>query len=145
MPTVIGDWLFMANRTGKLYALDAKTGCVHWVVDAASRTTPMIIKTDISPSGWATFIGERPALNEMVRWGQLGPAFWLLAMGASPNVPDPDGWTAVHQAVSRGNERLLRALLEHGGDRTARNAAGKTPLHLARAKGKAKIVAVLEE
>ena len=61
------------------------------------------------------------------------------------DLPDPDGWTAVHQAVSRGNERLLRALLEHGGDRTARNAAGKTPLHLARAKGKAKIVAVLEE
>jgi polyvinyl alcohol dehydrogenase (cytochrome) len=60
MPTVIGDWLFITNRSGKFYALDAKSGCVHWVVEgAASRTTPMIVKSSISPSGWATFIGER--------------------------------------------------------------------------------------
>jgi polyvinyl alcohol dehydrogenase (cytochrome) len=31
---------------------------VHWAVeDAASRTTPMVIRSSISPSGWATFIG----------------------------------------------------------------------------------------
>ncbi len=60
MPTVIGDWLFITNRSGKFYALDAKTGCVHWVVEgAASRTTPMVVKSSISPSGWATFVGER--------------------------------------------------------------------------------------
>src|SRR4051794_8657939 len=40
LPTVVGDYLFVTNRTGKFYALDAKSGCVHWVVDAASRTTP---------------------------------------------------------------------------------------------------------
>jgi polyvinyl alcohol dehydrogenase (cytochrome) len=57
-PTVIGDWLFITNRGGKFYALDAKTGCVHWAVeDASSRTTPMVIRSSISPSGWATFIG----------------------------------------------------------------------------------------
>jgi polyvinyl alcohol dehydrogenase (cytochrome) len=60
MPTVIGDWLFITNRSGKFYALDAKTGCVHWVVEGvASRTTPMVVKSAISPSGWATFVGER--------------------------------------------------------------------------------------
>jgi polyvinyl alcohol dehydrogenase (cytochrome) len=57
-PVVVGDWLFITNRNGKFYALDAKTGCVHWAVeDAASRTTPMVIHSSISPSGWATFIG----------------------------------------------------------------------------------------
>jgi len=57
-PVVVGDWLFITNRGGKFYALDAKTGCVHWAVkDASSRTTPMVIRTPISPSGWATFIG----------------------------------------------------------------------------------------
>jgi polyvinyl alcohol dehydrogenase (cytochrome) len=56
-PTVVGDWLFMANR-GKTYALDAKTGCVHWELDgASSRNTPMIVQSSISPSGWATFLG----------------------------------------------------------------------------------------
>ncbi|MEO7208647.1 MAG: PQQ-binding-like beta-propeller repeat protein [Steroidobacteraceae bacterium] len=57
-PVVVGDWLFITNRGGKFYALDAKTGCVHWAVeDASSRTTPMVIRSAISPSGWATFIG----------------------------------------------------------------------------------------
>src|SRR6202035_939754 len=57
-PTVVGDWLFITNRGGKFYALDAKTGCVHWAVeDAASRTTPIVIRSSISPSGWATFVG----------------------------------------------------------------------------------------
>ncbi len=57
-PVVVGDWLFITNRNGKFYALDAKSGCVHWAVeDASSRTTPMVIRSSISPSGWATFIG----------------------------------------------------------------------------------------
>src|SRR5258708_2663094 len=55
-PVVVGDWLFITNRGGKFYALDAKTGCVHWAIeDASSRTTPMVIRSAISPSGWATF------------------------------------------------------------------------------------------
>jgi polyvinyl alcohol dehydrogenase (cytochrome) len=56
--TVVGKWLFMNNRGGKLYALDAKTGCVHWAVDGAgSRTTPMVVRSPMSPSGWATIVG----------------------------------------------------------------------------------------
>jgi polyvinyl alcohol dehydrogenase (cytochrome) len=74
MPTVVGDWLFTTSR-GKLYAMDAKTGCVHWAVDAGSRTTPMVIKSAISPSGWATFLGER---NRTVRAfdAQTGKELW---------------------------------------------------------------------
>jgi polyvinyl alcohol dehydrogenase (cytochrome) len=60
MPTVIGDWLYITNRSGKFYALDANTGCVRWVLEnTASRTTPMIVKSDISPSGWLTILGIR--------------------------------------------------------------------------------------
>lgn len=57
-PTVVGDWLFTSDRGGKLYALDARTGCVHWTADGVrSRTTPMIVRSKRSPSGWATFVG----------------------------------------------------------------------------------------
>jgi polyvinyl alcohol dehydrogenase (cytochrome) len=79
MPTVIGDWLFITNRSGKFYALDAKTGCVRWVVDGvASRTTPMIVRTSVSPSGWATFVGQR---NRTVRAfdAQTGKEIWASA------------------------------------------------------------------
>jgi hypothetical protein len=62
-----------------------------------------------------------------VRWGAFRQAFWLLRHGASPNLPDQRGWTAVHQAASRGNERMLRALLEAGGDKTCRDNEGCVP------------------
>lgn len=92
----------------------------------------------------ATRMEERPALNELVRWGQVEPALWLLARGADPDLADARGWTALHQAVSRGNERLVRALLAAGGHRDARDEEGRTPLALARAKGRAKLVALLQ-
>jgi polyvinyl alcohol dehydrogenase (cytochrome) len=57
-PTVIGHWLFVNSRGGKLYALDAKTGCVHWArEDSGSRTTPMVIRSATAPSGWVTVVG----------------------------------------------------------------------------------------
>jgi polyvinyl alcohol dehydrogenase (cytochrome) len=79
MPTVIGDWLFITNRTGKFYALDPATGCVRWAIDnAAARTTPMIVKSNVSPSGWLTLIGER---NRTVRAfdAQTGAELWRSA------------------------------------------------------------------
>jgi len=58
-PTVIGNWLFVTNLGGEFYALDARTGCVHWAIKSAStRTTPIVLRSSISPSGWAAFIGS---------------------------------------------------------------------------------------
>ncbi len=76
--------------------------------------------------------GKKPILNELIRWGQFKPASWLLANGASPNVPDERGWTAVHQAVSRGNVRMLKAVIEAGGDANRIATDGLAPRHLAR-------------
>lgn len=86
----------------------------------------------------------RPVLNELVRWGQVRPALWLLEKGASPNVPDARGWTALHQAASRGNERLLLACLEHGGDAARTDSEGSTPLDIALDRKRAKLAAHLE-
>lgn len=75
-PTVVGDYLFTTNRGGKLYALDAKTGCVHWATEnVVSRTTPMVIRSSISLSGWATFVGQS---NRVVKAfdAQTGKEIW---------------------------------------------------------------------
>ncbi len=87
MPTVIGDWLFITNRSGKFYALDPATGCVRWVVEnAVSRTTPMIVKSDVSPSGWLTMIGERTRTVRAFD-AQTGKEIWRsAALHANPVV-----------------------------------------------------------
>lgn len=75
-PTVMGDWLFIANRSGKFYALDSRSGCVRWAVDnVVSRTTPMIVPSRRAPSGWLTVIGLR---NRTVRAfdAQTGESLW---------------------------------------------------------------------
>jgi polyvinyl alcohol dehydrogenase (cytochrome) len=78
-PAVVGDWLWVTNRSGKFYAMDTKTGCVHWSVDdLVSRTTPIIIRSPIAPSGWATFVSQS---DRVVRAfdAQTGKQLWKSA------------------------------------------------------------------
>jgi len=78
-PAVVGDWLWVTNRSGKFYALDTKTGCVHWSVDdLVSRTTPMILKSPIAPSGWLTVVSQS---DKIVRAfdAQTGKELWKSA------------------------------------------------------------------
>ena len=115
MPTVIGDWLFITNRNGKFYALDSKTGCVRWVAEGvASRTTPMIVKSPISPSGWATFVGER---NRTVRAidAQSGKEIWRSAELESNPVAGITGTPAISGdqlfvPITSGEEPAARQL-----------------------------------
>lgn len=85
----------------------------------------------------------RPLLNELVRWGQVRPALWLLEHGADPNIADDRGWTALHQAASRGNERMLLAILGAGGDRSLKDNSGWTPRDVAADRGHHALVEAL--
>jgi len=87
--------------------------------------------------------GDKPLLNQMIRWGQFASMHWLIAQGASPNTSDERGWTAMHQAASRGNERMLQGVLDAGGDRTAKTKDGHTPLDVARLQKAVKMVKFL--
>lgn len=87
--------------------------------------------------------GGQPLLNNLIRWGQLRQTLWLLTRKASPNIPDPRGWTAVHQAASCGNQRMMRAVLDAGGDVTRRDNEGNTPRDIAEMMGRDKMAAAL--
>jgi ankyrin repeat protein len=76
----------------------------------------------------------KPLLNDLIRWGQIPQTTWLLERKASPNIPDERGWTAVHQAASRGNLRMMRAVLDAGGDPTRLDKEGRTPAEMLAAK-----------
>jgi polyvinyl alcohol dehydrogenase (cytochrome) len=78
-PTVVGDWLWVTNRSGKFYALDAKSGCVRWVVsDLVSRTTPLVIRSPVSPSGWLVVVGQSDRIVRAFD-AQAGKELWRSA------------------------------------------------------------------
>jgi polyvinyl alcohol dehydrogenase (cytochrome) len=39
-PTVVGGRVFVSSVTGRVYSLDARTGCAHWTFDAAAPVRP---------------------------------------------------------------------------------------------------------
>lgn len=57
---------------------------------------------------------------------------------------DADGWTALHWAVQRGDTAIVSALVEKKVNLNAKSNEKKTPLQMARDKGDADIVALLE-
>jgi ankyrin repeat protein len=87
---------------------------------------------------------KKPLLNNLICWGQVPQTMWLLAHNASPNIADTEnGWTAVHQAASRGNARIMRAVLDAGGDLGRRDKQGRTPIDVARSVGRDKLLALM--
>jgi len=86
---------------------------------------------------------NKPLLNNLICWGQIKPMQWLLEHGASPNVADDKGWTAVHQAASRGNVEIMQAVLDAGGDLKSRDAEGRLPVAIAEEAGKDKVLGIM--
>ena len=96
---------------------------------------------DLNPVMWE---GET-LLHVAIHWGRIASAEWLLEKGADPNTArDKNLWTPLHQAASRGNARIVSALLEHGAAGKARDRDGKTPLDVAREKRRNAVVEILE-
>jgi polyvinyl alcohol dehydrogenase (cytochrome) len=59
-PTIVGGRLYVTSSVGRVYALDAASGCTHWTFDAqASARTAVTIAA--LPSGLAAFMGDDSA------------------------------------------------------------------------------------
>jgi ankyrin repeat protein len=70
-------------------------------------------------------------------------AFSIVGNGLDPNVATSDGENLLHAAARSGYPRIIRLLLQKGGDANARNSAGQTPLDIATAAGKTDSAALL--
>jgi ankyrin repeat protein len=62
-------------------------------------------------------------------------AFAMIGNGLDANLTDDNGDTILHTAAYTGYSRILRLLLQKGGQADVRNTAGKTPLDIAIANG----------
>jgi polyvinyl alcohol dehydrogenase (cytochrome) len=59
-PTVAGGRLFFGSSTGKVYSIDAASGCIYWTFDAQAQVRTAIT---VGPIGgaWATYFGDTGA------------------------------------------------------------------------------------
>jgi polyvinyl alcohol dehydrogenase (cytochrome) len=58
--TVIGERLFIASNAGRVYSLNARTGCVYWRYNAPGgvRTAASVGRDPKAPSGYAVYFGD---------------------------------------------------------------------------------------
>ncbi len=56
-PTVFGGRVFIGSQNGKVYSLDAKSGCAYWEFDAGQGVRSAVV---IGPrgDGWAAYFGD---------------------------------------------------------------------------------------
>lgn len=86
----------------------------------------------------------KPLLNHLICRGRIPQTTWLLAHNANPDIADREnGWTAVHQAASRGNARIMQAVLDAGGDLGFRDKQRRTPIDIARLTRRDKLMPLM--
>jgi polyvinyl alcohol dehydrogenase (cytochrome) len=81
--TAVGDRLFVGSNAGKVYSLNARTGCAYWRYDAKGgiRTAPVVAKLAASPSGYAVFMGDDRA-TEIALDAITGKLLWSTKLEA---------------------------------------------------------------
>ena len=78
------------------------------------------------PSGFifALLVFLSADLRQAVRSGDIASTEVILSSGFNHNTRDAMGATALHDAVWSGHADLVRLLLDHGADVTAKDAKG---------------------
>jgi polyvinyl alcohol dehydrogenase (cytochrome) len=81
-PTVFGGRVFVGSQNGKLYSLDAKSGCTYWEFDAGKGVRSAVV---IGPrgDGWAAYFGDLGANVHAVD-AQTGKALWTAKIDEHP-------------------------------------------------------------
>ena len=87
-------------------------------------TTPLMVAAGVGI--WA--VGESPGTNEEA----LQALRYALELGGEVTTIDTNGDTALHGAIIRSSEPLVRFLLDQGADIDAMNGEGWTPLRMAK-------------
>jgi len=75
--TAIGDRLFLGSNAGKVYSLNAKTGCVYWRYDAKGgvRTAPAIAPLAGTSGGFGVVFGDDRSLVTLLD-AKTGKELW---------------------------------------------------------------------
>ena len=74
-------------------------------------------------------------LHSYIKSDQDQEALEMIGSGAAVNERDQMGYTPLHLAAIRGNQRIVEALVDQGADINARDFYGRTPVMLALREG----------
>jgi polyvinyl alcohol dehydrogenase (cytochrome) len=83
--TAVGARLFLGSNAGKIYSLNARTGCAYWRYDGKGgvRTAPVVGRLAASPSGYAVFLGDDRA-TEFALDAMTGKLLWSAKLETHP-------------------------------------------------------------
>ena len=90
-----------------------------------------------------TIDAAEPTLLDAAERGDRAAATRMLAKGADPNAPGPDGTTAVMYAAANGDVELVRALIKAGANVKPKNQLGTTAITEAAIIGSAPVIDAL--
>jgi polyvinyl alcohol dehydrogenase (cytochrome) len=106
-PTVVGGRLFVGSVGGKVYALDAATGCVHWEFDTAGVPVRTAISIGQDARGWTAYFGDQratayavDALTGTLRWKTRVDEHRAAVITGAPTLAD----TVLYVPVTSGEE-----------------------------------------
>ncbi|KAF9582697.1 hypothetical protein BGW38_010874 [Lunasporangiospora selenospora] len=106
---------------------------------AASRGHEPVVRVLIDQAGAGVDVPDREGESALLKasyTGNYSVVCFLLKRGANVHQRDKDGWTALHNASSKGFIDTAQVLLEKGeADINARSKMGHTPLINAASKG----------
>ena len=120
-PSVVGGRLFTASESGEVYALDARTGCVHWTyrAGAAVRTAMTVApyRAAGSPTRFAVYFGDGRATAYALD-AESGRPLWVRKVDEHPNA-SITGAPAVHDGrvyvpVAAAGEEVRGGRLDYG-------------------------------
>jgi cytohesin len=104
---------------------------------------PFVVLVAVWSAAISVAFAAEPTLIEAAERGDRAAALRLLATGADPNVPGPDGTTAVMWAAANDDVELVRALIKSGAKVTAKNHFGTSALTEAAIIGSAPVIDAL--
>ena len=111
------------------HGADPNPGVFTATFDGSSQGCELL---DRYGADWEQTFNGRTPLMDLMYFKRPAASTWLLARGVDVNATDPDGRTALHFAAWRGvRADYVRALLDAGAKRDAKDADGATPLDMA--------------
>jgi ankyrin len=75
--------------------------------------------------------------------GELTIVENMIKHGVNLDAQRHDGWTAMHFAAREGNTDIARALKNAGASTTIKDRRGRSPLYVAKSRGRTNIVAIM--